>query len=67
MTIAAEKYVKLTTLVATIFQWSQVHLADYFANAAKKVTPTAACTFAKSSSKLADGTILSTFYNDRQI
>lgn len=53
MAAAAEKYVKLAQSLPPqllrFFQRNQAHLADYFANAAKKVTPTAAGTFAESS------------------
>lgn len=54
MAAAREKYIKLAQSLPPqllrFFQRNQEHLADYFANAAKKVTPTAAAgTFAESS------------------
>lgn len=54
MAAAGEKYIKLAQSLPPqllrFFQRNQDHLAGYFANAAKKVTPTAAAgTFAESS------------------
>lgn len=53
MAAPGEKYIKLAQSLPPqllrFFQRNQAHLADYFANAAKKVTPTATGTFAESS------------------
>lgn len=53
MAAAREKYIKLAQSLPPqllrFFQRNQAHLADYFANAAKKVTPNAAGPFAESS------------------
>lgn len=53
MAAAGEKYIKLAQSLPPqllrFFQRNQAHLADYFANATKKVTPTTAGTYAESS------------------
>lgn len=53
MAAPGERYIKLAQSLPPqllrFFQRNQAHIADYFANAAKKVTPTSAGTFAESS------------------
>ncbi len=53
MAASGERYIKLAQSLPPqllrFFQRNQAHIADYFANAAKKVTPTSAGTFAESS------------------